>query len=603
MSLLQSYQPQDAIYPMLGLDSRPPGNMLDSRLSPSISNIDIKDGVALKRKGYRLLGEQLDKAGVAVTDPVLLITEFETLAGVKVLVVSTNKRQYKYDFGSEAWVDITKRRTAQTLTNVNTGTKTFTFQPGSDLTADYPTGGTVAVAGSTGNDGDYNIASSSYSAPNLDVVVVEAIPDATVDGTIASHVELNGSATNWIDHVQAVNNSGRWLILTNNLDDPIYWDGTGQFQDLDMSTFPSFASTKSLASFFDHLMLGNVTDASSNPQLLGWSDIAEFETWASGDAGIALLSQAQGEILAMLPLGQRLAIYARNSIELVSFVAGVEVFATEHLISGIHIMSQRSVVDIGPWHMFLGLENFYAFDGTRRLVPVGDRVRISLKQDLDRENSDLAFAFHDSVRKRVFWSIPTSATTQKMYVMEYDLLNILESRWTIFEYSDQLTSLGLFSNQGALTWHSSLFDGVSWDEMSLLWNEDVSQTNFPMFTLGGQGKVYLNEIFTSDDGGVGIDAEWVSKDFIVPVEFNTVYGRWLEIEFEAKGTSLEVYVSGDLGVSWTLVDTVTLTDQLLPYKVAIDERAKNLRVRFRDAEVTGYFTLNSLRLWVRSAGV
>jgi len=68
------------------------------------------------------------------------------------------------------------------ITAVNQGTKTFTVT--GDVSAICVAGKVVSVRGSTGNDGIYVVASSSYGAPSTAVVVQEAIPNATGDGNM-----------------------------------------------------------------------------------------------------------------------------------------------------------------------------------------------------------------------------------------------------------------------------------------------------------------------------------------------------------------------------------------------------------------------------------
>ena len=68
------------------------------------------------------------------------------------------------------------------ITGVNTGNKTFSVA--TDITSLIAAGEKIRVAGSTGNDGFYTIVSATYSEPNTVITVVEAVPDATVDGTL-----------------------------------------------------------------------------------------------------------------------------------------------------------------------------------------------------------------------------------------------------------------------------------------------------------------------------------------------------------------------------------------------------------------------------------
>lgn len=71
------------------------------------------------------------------------------------------------------------------ITVVNQGTKTFTIV-GGDFTAYFQSGDTFRISGSTGNDQNYAVSSSTYvPGPNTtEIITVNPIPDPTVDGQI-----------------------------------------------------------------------------------------------------------------------------------------------------------------------------------------------------------------------------------------------------------------------------------------------------------------------------------------------------------------------------------------------------------------------------------
>jgi hypothetical protein len=76
---------------------------------------------------------------------------------------------------------------AKAITAVDQGTKTFTiFDLGSFgvYVNAFPVGNTFTVAGSTGNDGVYTVVSATFNTDHTDIIVVEAIPDPTIDGAI-----------------------------------------------------------------------------------------------------------------------------------------------------------------------------------------------------------------------------------------------------------------------------------------------------------------------------------------------------------------------------------------------------------------------------------
>lgn len=91
--------------------------------------------------------------------------------------------------------DVVPHTFGVTVTNVDQGTKTFTASI--DITTNLVIGVLFSILGSTGNDGVYTVASFVLNGSETDIVVVEAIPDPTVDGFVSSYGVLAISG----DHV------------------------------------------------------------------------------------------------------------------------------------------------------------------------------------------------------------------------------------------------------------------------------------------------------------------------------------------------------------------------------------------------------------------
>lgn len=109
------------------------------------------------------------------------------------------------------------------ITAVNQGTKTFSV---ADNVAPELTAGLVfEISGSTGNDGDYTVVSATWTGAQTDVVVAEAIPDATVDGNLVNE-SIALSAAN-----QGFLVRGWVKITTVGVDEWIYHDGYDDAED------------------------------------------------------------------------------------------------------------------------------------------------------------------------------------------------------------------------------------------------------------------------------------------------------------------------------------------------------------------------------------
>jgi hypothetical protein len=82
-----------------------------------------------------------------------------------------------------------------TIDAVSTGAKTFTISDDGDLSSTFLDGRTIQVNGSTGNDGLYTVASTSYSAPDFVITVEETIASAVADGTIGDDIHIINDPT------------------------------------------------------------------------------------------------------------------------------------------------------------------------------------------------------------------------------------------------------------------------------------------------------------------------------------------------------------------------------------------------------------------------
>lgn len=77
-----------------------------------------------------------------------------------------------------------------TIDTVNTGSKTFTITGDGDLSSIYIDDRIFQVHSSTGNNGLYTVASTSYADPNFVITVNEVIPSAVADGTIGDDIHI-----------------------------------------------------------------------------------------------------------------------------------------------------------------------------------------------------------------------------------------------------------------------------------------------------------------------------------------------------------------------------------------------------------------------------
>jgi len=111
---------------------------------------------------------------------------YESLVGAIIVTKSRAKlsRSFTVPFGTEI-VGISSSLTGVSIVAVDTGSEYFSIS--GDHTSEIAVGDKFTVAGSTGNDGIWTVASTSYVDPNTRIFVSGDITDATVDGTISFH--------------------------------------------------------------------------------------------------------------------------------------------------------------------------------------------------------------------------------------------------------------------------------------------------------------------------------------------------------------------------------------------------------------------------------
>ena len=80
---------------------------------------------------------------------------------------------------------------SHTIDAVDTGAETFTISDEGDLSTWFKDGNIFEVTGSTGNDGQWTVSSTSWSSPNFVIAVTGNITNAVADGTITPHSDPN----------------------------------------------------------------------------------------------------------------------------------------------------------------------------------------------------------------------------------------------------------------------------------------------------------------------------------------------------------------------------------------------------------------------------
>lgn len=419
-----------------------------------------------------------------------------------------------------------------------------------------------------------------------------------------------GTLTNYFEAtpIAGLDGSGnykKWLLITNGKDVPKYWDGSA-IVDYAPTGISAFKTYRSAQFFYGHLVLANITytTPAQETNAIYWTDTQKLLDFSGTNGGVVKLSDTEGEIWKLLPFGDRLMLYSENSIHSMMYVAGDALYTFEKVLGSTRLVSARCAVSInGGLHLYLNQDNVVAFDGSKLIRFVGEQITRTYREELFVNNRNLAFGFHDAGKEHVYFGVPTGASTQKVYKLEYKLEDFSNSTYVVHDYQDDPTCMGLFSRDITLRYNSSSLSGVTYDMCNFTYNQGTVKGGFPLRVMGTEaGKVCLCDDLIMADGEEAIEAFVDSIDFTVPQEYQSSQARWLEIELDLRGFEVSVLYSTNQGQSYTLVQDLPLTSTYTKYKLPIDVMSPTLRIRLVNNCINSTFYRRWLRLWLCPGG-
>ena len=416
----------------------------------------------------------------------------------------------------------------------------------------------------------------------------------------------------WVDTVEGLDDNGQYLFITNNYDRTLYWDGDYMNLYVPTSGLDNFATCRTMEIYLGSLVLGSFCTPTVDTRYdnsVAYSAPGDFFDFSSTNADIVLLDTTKGGIEKLKLLGEVLVIYSVNSIGIARFIEGTNRYVFDQIIAGeTRLLSGRGVINFGPYHALIMQDNIYLFNGTKNLVPITKEIQNKYESSIQVEQLKTAFAFNDTFQKRAYFVLPTIQTVVAdagvtMFVVEYGDFTLSEMNWSIQEFSDVPTCFGFFSEDETFVWDDFTVSPL-WGDSSInavTWLDYFASPGFPFVVFGDASRVYSLNNRSYEDNSVAVSGEWQSLDFVVPEDYQSMNGRWSELELELSGSDVGVYYSVDKGLSWVVIDSsLSLTDERTTYKLFFDVVTKHIRIKIVS---TSYFNLYWMRVWLTKAGI
>lgn len=134
------------------------------------------------------------------------------------------------------------------------------------------------------------------------------------------------------------------------------------------------------------LALGVIEDGTEYPQRVRWSDLAVPNqappTWDATDttasAGFNDLSEARGNIIDAVPMGDYLVLYTAQDVFIVSYVGGNNIFAFRKSMSDVSILAEGCAVNINGGHFLVTTNDVVFHNGSTWQSIITDRIKEEL---------------------------------------------------------------------------------------------------------------------------------------------------------------------------------------------------------------------------------
>lgn len=375
--------------------------------------------------------------------------------------------------------------------------------------------------------------------------------------------------------------------LNNSLDEPVYWNGTGN-----MVTLPGWTATqtcKFMATFRYHLFAMDISGPGGTfRNSVIWSDAAGAGTvpasWTPGpttSAGFTELADGKGPPLCAIQLRDAMVIYKQTMAYICQFVGGNNIFSFQPLKRSFGTLNRKSVVDVGERHFIVEQGDIVLSDGVNRQSLGESRIKDYLFNQLDQNNFEKLFCVFDAPNSEVTIALPGVGSTLPnigiVYNMDRDSFGIRDLPNIECAATGYITDLG---------------EDLIWDNDPEPWDDDDTPWDSTVLTASAESLIFsrLDAIELQNTADAVTVAALVGRyDMDFDDAKRLKYIRRLHIEAEIGFGTLFVRV----GSRMTVTDTITWQNE-----VQLDEPDSIVDVSIQGRFISFEIRSNGQAQWV-----
>lgn len=210
---------------------------------------------------------------------------------------------------------------------------------------------------------------------------------------------------------------GSWAVINNGQERPRLWKNTGT---AGVMSYTPFTTAQHMKKFKIHMLAANT---SNDANFLEWCSGDNIEDWNAANpgntAGNLFVRDLDGPILGMFNLGQNLAMYANETLAVVSYLGNAFVLGAIPTVRGIGVWGGEAAVDLGGMNFGFGPQGLFKTDGNTFDYIGVDRVMNAVNNSIDKTRREETYVWHNEILRMVEFVFPDLSGNWQRYGYDY----------------------------------------------------------------------------------------------------------------------------------------------------------------------------------------
>lgn len=214
-----------------------------------------------------------------------------------------------------------------------------------------------------------------------------------------------------------------WCIATNNAEPPQVNKSNGA-GFVDLANAPTRAKIvkrfKSFVVFFNTINGGNYAE---------WSDIDDAETYP--DENFLQIDDLDSEIMAVVEIGDALAIYSNNTLALFAYIGPDLYFAAKRVLTGIGAVGLNAIISAGSLNFGISKQGIWETDAASYVYISPPYIRKWIQDHVNFGAADKIAGYLNEDRNLCEWGVPVDGASENNMTIGYNKAN---KTWTFRNY-------------------------------------------------------------------------------------------------------------------------------------------------------------------------